>query len=106
MLGFSSVNYLESADDLFLKPQQRLHALRTAVIHHLARGNFKFGCMNKCDIIIRHGVKKWIELPLDLPSVLNHASVSISGLGVSYLRNLCQQARMERLSNLQLPNCG
>lgn len=91
-----------------LKPQQRLHALRTIVLpqlHHvLALGNIKIGCMNKCDRIIRSTVKKWTGLPHDTPSALVHAPTDIEGLGINSLRILGPLIRKERLLNLELPN--
>ena len=91
-----------------LKPQQRLHALRTVLIpqlfHQLTLGNVMVGSLNKVDRIIRFSVRKWLDLPKDTTSSFFHASIDAGGLGLQSLRWTAPLLRKARLENLQLPN--
>lgn len=90
-----------------LKPQQRLHALRTVVIpqlyHQVSLGNVRIGCLNKIDKITRHYVRRWTNLPNDVPVAYIHASIRDGGLGILAMRTLGPLLRMNRLANLELP---
>lgn len=90
-----------------LKPQQRMHALRTILIpqlyHKITLGNIKIGCLNKADRTIRSTVRKWLRLPSDTPISYFHAPVSSGGLGVPALRWVGPLLRVKRLNNLKMP---
>lgn len=73
-----------------LKPQQRMHALRTILIpqlfHKIALGKINIACLNKTDRMIRSTVRTWLRLPSDTPTPYFHAPVSSGGLGIPALR--------------------
>lgn len=91
-----------------LKPQQRLHALRTVLIpqlyHRLTLGNVMIGSLKKTDAIIRGAVRTWLNLPKDVPNAFFHASISDGGLGIPAVRWVAPWLRMHCLESLELPN--
>ena len=91
-----------------LKPQQRLHVLRTVLIpqlyHRLTLGNAHIGALNKTDRTIRKEVRKWLNLPNDVPTAYFHAPVEQGGLGIPAVRLSAPLIRLNRLRNLILPN--
>jgi Reverse transcriptase (RNA-dependent DNA polymerase) len=105
-------------DDLFpklvkitkapLKPQQRLHVLRTVLIpqmyHQLTLGRVMLGCLNKADRSIRAAVRKWLNLPTDVPNSFIHTPIEMGGLGIPAIRWNAPLIRLNRLKRLRLPN--
>lgn len=93
-----------------LKPQQRLHALRTFLIpqlyHRLTLGNVMIGSLNKTDALIREAVRNWLNLPKDVPNAFFHAPTSHGGLGIPALRWVAPCLRLHCLENLNLPRQG
>jgi len=91
-----------------LKPQQRLHALRTYLVpqflHELTLGSVYTSYLMKVDCKIRYAVRKWLSLPLDVPNAFLYASVQDGGLGIPSLRWQAPLVRRNRLSGLVLPN--
>lgn len=102
------VPMLESLSKAPLKPQQRLHALRTVVLpklyHRLTLGSVKIGSLNKVDLLIRRNVRKWLDLPNDVPIAFFHAPVSHGGLGIPSIRWQAPWLRWSRLVGINLPN--
>lgn len=88
-----------------LKPQQRLFALRTMVIpglfHQLELGSTHISLFRKCDKILRHAVRGWLNLPSDTPNAYIHANTVDGGLGIQSTRWLAPLRRLNRL--LKLP---
>ncbi|KAK2574877.1 hypothetical protein KPH14_013020 [Odynerus spinipes] len=99
---------LERLSKAPLKPQQRLHALRTVVVpqlyHRATLGSITIGSLNKADKTIRSEVRKWLSLPSDTPISFFHASVEHGGLGIPALRTQAPYLRLTRLMNLKLPS--
>ncbi|CAL7932959.1 unnamed protein product [Xylocopa violacea] len=95
---------LESLTKAPLKPQQRLFALRTGLIprvyYHLALGDVTISALKGIDVQIRHAVRKWLNLPHDVPTAYFHADVKDGGLGVPSLRWLAPLHRLNRLQSL------
>lgn len=91
-----------------LKPQQRLFALRTVLIpqlyHKLALGSVAIGVLRKTDKLIRYYVRRWLNLPLDVPIAFVHAPPKSGGLGIPSLRWVAPMLRLRRLSNIKWPH--
>ncbi|KAL0098558.1 hypothetical protein PUN28_020514 [Cardiocondyla obscurior] len=92
---------LKTLEKAPLKPQQRLYALRTAVIprlcYRLALGAVTIGTLNKADNIIRSATRKWLALPHDTPKAYFHATVKDGGLGIPSIRWLAPLQRRGRI---------
>lgn len=99
---------LENLRKAPLKPQQRLHALRTVLIpqlyHRLTLGNVMIGSLNTTDAIIRGAVRNWLNLPKDVPNAFFHAPISDGGLGIPAVRWIAPWLRLHCLESLELPN--
>lgn len=91
-----------------LKPQQRLHALRTVLIprlyHKLTLSRIRISYLNRVDVLVRGTIRQWLKLPSDTPVSFFHASVADGGLGVPSLRWLGPLLRHNRLMSVELPN--
>lgn len=89
-----------------LKPQQRLFALRTAVLpglyHLLVLGLTNISVLNKLDVAIRTAIRKWLDLPHDVPKAYFHADVKDGGLSFPSLRWVIPLQRFHRLRNLKI----
>lgn len=90
-----------------LKPQQRLHALRTVLLprlyHKLTLGVVSISMLNKSDRIVRAAVRSWLHLPKDTPKAYFHAPVKDGGLGIEAVRWHAPLRRRDRLLRLNLP---
>lgn len=57
-----------------LKPQQRLFALESSSIpklyHQLVLGDVLIGSLNRVNVVIRSAIRKWLNLPHDVPNAL------------------------------------
>ncbi|CAK9799136.1 Retrovirus-related Pol polyprotein from type-2 retrotransposable element R2DM [Anthophora plagiata] len=88
-----------------LKPQQRLFALRFALIprvyYHLALSDVTISALKKVDVQVRQSVRKWLNLPHDVPTAYFHAEVKDGGLGIPSLRWTAPLHRMGRLTSLK-----
>ena len=95
---------LESLTHGPLKPQQRLFALRTIVLpklyHQLALGNVILGTIKCADKKVRGTVRKWLNLPHDVPNAYVHASISDGGLGIPAMRWVSPLMRKTRLETM------
>lgn len=107
------VDALTSIGKAPLKPQQRLHALRTMLIpklyHECSLGMVNIGCLITTDRKVRSAVRKWLNLPEDVPIGYFHASVKDGGLGIPSLRlraPLLRYNRLKRLSESFFSNYG
>uniref|UniRef100_A0A1A9VZG3 Reverse transcriptase domain-containing protein n=1 Tax=Glossina brevipalpis TaxID=37001 RepID=A0A1A9VZG3_9MUSC len=91
-----------------LKPQQRLHALRTVLIpqlyHKITLGNVRISCLNKLDKTIRSYVRRWLALPHDITTAFYHAPITGGGLGIPCMRWYAPLIRQNRLKSVTLPN--
>lgn len=91
-----------------LKPQQRLFALRTVLIpqlyHRLTLGSVSLGVLRKCDRLIRSIVRKWLNLPLDVPAAFFHTPHSHGGLGIPSIRWTAPMLRTKRLASIKWPH--
>lgn len=89
-----------------LQPQQRLFALRTMIIpglyHKLELGSTTLGMLRKCDRLLRHAARQWLNLPTDTVNAYLHASVRDGGLGIESLRWCVPLRRLSRLQKLPL----
>ena len=89
-----------------LKPQQRLFAIRSLVIpkvyHQLALGSVMLGALKSSDITIRKAMRKWLNLPHDVPNAYFHAPIAEGGLGIPSLRWIAPLLRKNRLTTLRL----
>lgn len=96
---------LEKLTQAPLKPQQRLFALRFGLIprvyYHLALGDVTISALKKVDVQVRQAVRKWLNLPHDVPTAYFHAEVKDGGLGIPSLRWTAPLHRMGRLTSLQ-----
>lgn len=96
--------YLDALTRAFLKPQQRLLALRTMVVpklyHQLALGSVTISSLNKTDKLIRAALRRWLALPYDTPTAYFHTSVKDGGLGVPATRWTAPVLRRGRLLNV------
>ena len=94
-------NDLESLTHAALKRQQRLFALRTIVLpklyHQLALGNVMLGTIKCADKKVRGAVRRWLNLPHDVPNAYVHASISDGGLGIPAMRWVAPLMRKTRL---------
>jgi hypothetical protein len=84
-----------------LKPQQRVHMLKTYVLPRhqdrmvLSRTTAKG--LGKMDRQIGQFVRKWLKLPNDVPVAYLHAPVKAGGLGIPCLRLWVPLMRLNRL---------
>ena len=87
-----------------LKPQQKLHALKSNVIpalqHELVPVWSPIVTLRNLDITIRRSVHKWLHLPSDLPLGMFHAAVEDGGLGIVSLATQIPRLRRNRHTNL------
>lgn len=99
-------NDLDKLSAAPLKPQQRLFALRTAVLpglyHLLVLGLTNISLLNKLDILVRTALRKWMDLPHDVPKAYFHADVKDGGLSFPSLRWVIPLQRFHRLRNLKI----
>ena len=94
-----------------LKPQQRLHILKTNIVPRLLYETgleFRTDCaLNDLDIRIRKEIRRWLHLPKDVPTPFFHAEVKDGGLGVPNLRTRIprlQNDRFERITKMKNPD--
>lgn len=91
-----------------LKPQQRLHVLRVALIpqlyHKLILGYVMIGSLNMTDRMIRSELRGWLHLPKDAPTAFFHTAIAQGGLGIPSVRCQAPHLRKIRLTNIRLPN--
>jgi len=91
-----------------LKPQQKLFALRTVLIpslyHKLTLGSMSLGVLRKCDKLVRSIVRKWLDLPMDIPTAFFHAPHASGGLGVPSIRWIAPMLRNKRLAGINWPH--
>ena len=92
---------LESLTHGALKTQQRIFSLRTIVLpklyHQLALGNVMLGTIKCTDKKVRGAVRRWLNLPHDVPNAYVHASISDGGLGIPAMRWVAPLMRKTRL---------
>ena len=74
----------------YLKPQQRLEALKINLIprleYQLSLGGYTVGQLRGLDRATRAATRRWCHLPKDVPTAVFHADVADGGLGVPSLR--------------------
>lgn len=84
-----------------LKPQQRVFALRAAVLprlyYQLALGAVTLGTLKKIDKLVRSAVRRWLALPHDVPVAFIHAAIRDGGLGVPSVRWISPLQRRGRI---------
>lgn len=104
----SRVSLAESLEKLTrapLKPQQRMHILRSFLLprfyHGLVLGRTSVGCLKRLDIQVRASVRTWLRLPKDVPCGYLHASTRAGGLGVPHLGSLIPLLRLRRLTAMR-----
>lgn len=97
-----SINKITKAP---LKPQQRMFALRTMILpsiyHQLTLDETPIGVLNKIDASIRASIRKWVNLPHDVPIAYFHANVKDGGLSIPSMRWLMPLHRTHRLRNIR-----
>lgn len=62
------------------------------------------GVLRKTDKLIRYYVRRWLNLPLDVPIAFVHAPPKSGGLGIPSLRWVAPMLRLRRLSNIKWPH--
>lgn len=101
----SIAGYLEKLTRAPLKPQQRMHILRSFLLprlyHGLVLGRVSAGYLQSLDVRIRASVRKWLCLPKDVPVGYLHASTRAGGLGVPHLGSLIPLLRLRRLTAMR-----
>lgn len=89
-----------------LKPQQRVFGMKNVVLpglyHQLTLSRITIGTLKKADKITRVALKKWLNLPHDVPTAYFHADVADGGLGIPSMRWNMPVIRLSRLRNLSL----
>ena len=95
---------LESLRSAPLKPQQRLYALRVALLprfyHQLVLGRVRAGMFRRLDVKVHAFVRKMLRLPPDLTLGAFYAPVREGGLGLPLLEvsaRLWRKNRLERM---------
>lgn len=95
---------LENLSRAPLKPQQRLHLLRTFLIprlyHGLVLGRVTVSTLRKLDFSIRHSVRSWLHLPADVPIGYFHAPIKAGGIGVPQLLRFIPLLRLNHLTKM------
>ena len=101
---------LESLRSAPLKPQQRLYALRVALLprlyHSLVLGKARLGMLRRLDIRVRGYVRQFLRLPADLSLGAFYAPVKEGGLGLPLLEvstKLWRNKRVERILTAEEP---
>lgn len=88
-----------------LKPQQRIHLLKTFVIakhqQRLVLSRTTAVGLNKMDLQIRKYVRRWLHLPKDMPVAYIHAPVKAGGLGIPCLKQWIPLMRFLRLMKVK-----
>lgn len=69
--------------------------------HLLVLGSTNLSLLNKLDITVRAAVRKWLDLPKDVPNAYFHADVKDGGLSIPSFRWIAPLQRLNRLRNLQ-----
>ena len=69
--------------------------------HQLALGNVTIGALNSADKIVRRALRKWLNLPHDVPNAYFQAPVAEGGLGVPSFRWISPLLRKNRLMTLR-----
>ena len=94
-----------------IKPQQRLFALRTIVLpklyHQLALDNIMLGTLKCAAKKVKGAVRRWLNLPHDVPNAYVHASNTDGGLGIPAMRwvaPLMSKTRLEAMLGILNPN--
>lgn len=91
-----------------LKPQQRLHALRTVLIprlyHQITLSQIRRSYLDKIDATVRGAIRQWLRLPADTPIGYFYTTVKDGGLGINSVRWVGPLLRYNRLMNVELPN--
>ena len=88
-----------------LKPQQRIHMLKTFIIpkhqHRLVLSRTTAAGLIKMDLTIRRYVRTWLHLPKDVPVAYIHAPVKAGGLGIPCLKQWIPLMRFTRLKKAE-----
>lgn len=89
-----------------LKPQQRLHILRSILIpryiHELVLGGADCTLLKDLDRKIRGEVRRWLKLPNDVPIAYMHAPLKSGGLGIPNLALGIPRMRLKRINGFLL----
>ena len=101
---------LEEVQRAPLKPHQRLHVIRVAVLarffHQLVLGRVHGGTLAAIDRLLRRAVRRTLRLPEDTPVGMFHARVRDGGLGVPSSVTSVPLAKRRRLERLLSSNDG
>lgn len=88
-----------------LKPQQRVHLLKTFVIpkhmNRLVLSRTTAAGLNKMDLMLRRYVRRWLHLPNDVPVAYMHAPVKSGGLGIPCMKQWVPLMRFSRLMKVK-----
>lgn len=89
-----------------LKPQQKLHLLKTHVltkyVHSMVLGDSGAKVLRIVDKVVRRSLRKWLDLPKDTPKAFFHAPVKSGGLGVPLFGIDVPRWRLKRLEGFVL----
>lgn len=88
-----------------LKPQQRMHLLRTFLLpkhyHGFVLGRVNAGRLRKLDAQVRASVRAWLRLPHTTPLGYFYAPTRSGGLGLPMLRQFIPMLRLRRFTALR-----
>jgi len=84
-----------------LKPQQRIEMLQRTVIpqhlHSLILGRTTMSKLKLLDGHVRRAIRKWLDLPQDVPLAYFYAGIKDGGLGIPCLAEMVPAIRKSRL---------
>ena len=96
---------LQRLSDSALRPQQRIHALRTHVIpglnYALALGKSGKGYLKSLDKMVRQFARRWCHLHHDTPNSFIHAPAKEGGLGIPCIENNILRSRAQRYGKME-----
>ena len=98
--------YLDKITWAPLKPQQRLHILRTYLIprylHQLVLGRVTYTTLRCADKQVRKQVRKCLYLPNDVPKSFFHTPIKEGGIGIMSFETKIPELTKQRLDSLSL----
>ena len=102
------IEELERISKAPLKPQQRLKILRSFLTprwyYKLSLSRINIMALREMDKVIRGYVKKWLNMPKDIPISFIHASCQVGGLGIPSFTTTIPYLIFTRLNKLKESN--
>lgn len=102
--GGTLMRELERITRAPLKPQQRLHIIRSFLLprlyHRLVLAGTTLGKLRSLDLQVRSAARNWLRLPPDVPKAYFHAPVREGGLGLPSFETSVPSQIIERFEGL------